>query len=140
MPRDRSSQRLVGYVVLLFMASQATGQDDLKLGEQTYVDRCASCHGANLEGQPDWMVRKPDGKLPAPPHDATGHTWHHSDRQLLQIVRDGLASIAPGYATDMPAFGGQLTDEQIVTILDYIKSQWPERQRAFQAERTAADP
>jgi mono/diheme cytochrome c family protein len=107
---------------------------------QLYADRCAVCHGANLEGQPNWMGRKPDGKLPAPPHDETGHTWHHSDRQLLQIVRDGLASIAPGYLTDMPAFGGQLSDQEIMAILDFIKSRWPERQRAFQAARSADDP
>jgi mono/diheme cytochrome c family protein len=86
------------------------------------------------------MTRKPDGKLPAPPHDETGHTWHHSDRQLLAITRDGLSTIAPGYVTDMPAFGDQLTDQEILAILDFIKSSWPERQRAFQAARSASDP
>lgn len=106
---------------------------------QLYLERCASCHGANLEGQANWMVRRPDGKLPAPPHDETGHTWHHSDRQLLQIVRDGLATIAPGYQTDMPAFGNQLTDTEILVIINYLKSRWPERARAFQAARSAED-
>lgn len=109
-------------------------------GERLYIERCASCHGANLEGQPNWMVRKPDGKLPAPPHDESGHTWHHSDRQLLQIVRDGLATIAPGYETDMPAFGETLSDPEILAILGYLKSRWPERARAFQAARSADDP
>ena len=115
----------------LLISSSAFGQD----GRALYLERCASCHGVNLEGQPDWMVRKPDGKLPAPPHDASGHTWHHSDEQLLRIVRDGLATIAPGYKTDMPAFGGDLTDAQIIAILDYVKSTWPEREREFQAAR-----
>lgn len=85
------------------------------------------------------MERKPDGKLPAPPHDATGHTWHHSDQQLHNIVRDGLASIAPGYETDMPAFGAALTDAQIMSVMDYIKSKWPPRQQEIQALRTKAE-
>jgi mono/diheme cytochrome c family protein len=109
-------------------------------GAALYAEYCAGCHGANLQGQPDWMVRKPDGKLPAPPHDASGHTWHHADRQLLRIVRDGLDAFAPGYLTDMPSFGDRLTDTEISAILDFIKTRWPERERAFQADRTAADP
>jgi len=120
-------------------AALAGAQSVPRDGAKLYAEACASCHGANLEGQPDWMVRKPDGKLPAPPHDETGHTWHHSDRQLLTIVRDGLEAIAPGYGTDMPAFGERLTDAEIGAILDFIKSRWPDKQRSFQAARTAAD-
>jgi mono/diheme cytochrome c family protein len=86
------------------------------------------------------MRRNADGLLPAPPHDATGHTWHHSDRQLMRIVRDGLAAIAPGYRTSMQPFGSILDDSEIKAVLDYIKSTWPERERAFQAARSAADP
>jgi mono/diheme cytochrome c family protein len=130
---------LIGWgasVLALSHVPSGIAQEAPLTGAQLYVERCASCHGANLEGQPDWMVRKPDGKLPAPPHDASGHTWHHSDRQLLSIIRDGLAAIAPGYQTDMPAFGDQLSDAEILAILDYLKS----RERAYQAARTAADP
>ena len=112
----------------------------LNEGRQLYDTRCASCHGLKLEGQPNWMERRPDGRLPAPPHDASGHTWHHSDRQLFHIVRDGLATIAPGYETDMKAFVSVLTDEQIRAVLDYIKSTWPLRQQEIQAARSAVDP
>lgn len=136
----RQSVGAAGVALLVVAAGSGLAQSVSPEGERLYVERCASCHGANLEGQPNWMVRKPDGKLPAPPHNETGHTWHHSDRQLLQIVRDGLATIAPGYKTDMPAFGGTLTDAEIFAILDYIKSRWPERARAFQAARSADDP
>jgi mono/diheme cytochrome c family protein len=97
------------------------------LGESLYRKQCARCHGAQLEGQPDWRSRKTDGKLPAPPHDGTGHTWHHSDEQLFQITKLGLVPpLAPeGYKTDMPAFGPALADEQILAILAFIKSHWP---------------
>lgn len=129
------------FVALLFLSTGFAGGESMDMdGARLYAERCAGCHGADLEGQPDWMARKPDGKLPAPPHDATGHTWHHSDRQLLVVVRDGLATIAPGYATDMPPFGDQLTDQEILAILDFIKDRWPERERTFQAARSEADP
>ena len=36
-------------------------------GEILYQQHCASCHGVNLEGQPDWRRRSDDGTLPAPP-------------------------------------------------------------------------
>ena len=109
-------------------------------GRALYVAHCASCHGEYLQGQPDWMRRLPNGRLPAPPHDETGHTWHHSDRQLLTIVRDGLAAIAPGYQSDMPAFAGVLADAQIMEVLHYIKGTWPARARVYQTACTAADP
>ena len=47
---------------------------DIAQGETLYVQSCASCHGANLEGQPDWRTPDATGRLPAPPHDETGHT------------------------------------------------------------------
>ena len=117
-----------------------TGQPRNRFVRALYVAHCASCHGEYLQGQPDWMRRLPNGRLPAPPHDETGHTWHHSDRQLLTIVRDGLAAIAPGYQSDMPAFAGVLADAQIMEVLHYIKGTWPARARVYQTACTAADP
>lgn len=104
-------------------------------GRQLYLDNCAACHGETLEGQPQWRQRLPNGRMPAPPHDETGHTWHHSDEQLFRITHDGVAAIVGGnYESDMPAFGDMLTDDEIEAILDYIKSTWPERARAYQEQ------
>ncbi|MCS6758862.1 MAG: cytochrome c, partial [Candidatus Devosia euplotis] len=74
----------------------------------------------------------PNGRLSAPPHNDTGHTWHHSDEQLFTIVKLGLAAISPGYESDMPAYDGTFSDEQITSVLDYIKNTWPERARNYQ--------
>ena len=125
----------------IFWPLASTGRADVDdarqvaLGTVVYRDHCASCHGANLEGQPDWKSRKPDGRLPAPPHDETGHTWHHPDDMLFQITKLGLKPpMAPaGYQSDMPAFGAVLTDEQIWAVLAYIKSKWPEKIQARQS-------
>lgn len=105
----------------------------IALGRTVYDANCASCHGAKLEGQPDWQTPLPSGRLPAPPHDATGHTWHHPDDLLLAIIRFGTAAvIGNGYQSDMPGFEGKLTADEMMAVLDYIKSTWPEREAAMQ--------
>ncbi|WP_422369005.1 c-type cytochrome [Pelagibius sp.] len=101
-------------------------RDRLALGRQVYDDHCAACHGAGLEGQPDWRQRRSDGRLPAPPHDETGHTWHHPDAQLFALTKYGPAAIVGGnYQSDMPAYEGVLSDDEIWAVLSYIKSRWP---------------
>ena len=120
-------------------ARLARAEDDLKLGERIYVENCAACHGARLEGQSNWQEKLPTGRMPAPPHDASGHTWHHPDDVLFGITKHGLVPgkyAPPSYVSDMPAFGRQLTDDQIWAVLAYIKSTWPREIRAAQAEMT----
>ncbi|MSO71179.1 MAG: cytochrome c [Alphaproteobacteria bacterium] len=110
----------------------------LAVGERIYADHCASCHGTKLEGQPDWQRRLPDGTLPAPPHDATGHTWHHSDRELWAVVRNGGGAEGQTRArTSMPAFAGTLSDQDIRAVVAYIKSRWPQEIRERQARINA---
>lgn len=118
----------------------SAAQYEQSAGQLTYAQQCASCHGAKLEGQPNWMKRLPNGRLPAPPHNESGHTWHHSDKQLFTIVKFGLGAISPGYVSDMPSFDGMLTDAQIVEVLDYIESTWSERALKYQEARSLADP
>lgn len=97
-------------------------------GEEIYKDYCASCHGANLEGEDNWRQPGPDGRLPAPPHDPSGHTWHHSDMVLFRLTKEGPAAlVGGGYESNMPAFEGVLCDRDIVDVLAYIKSTWPEQ-------------
>ncbi|WP_287051760.1 cytochrome c [Mesorhizobium sp.] len=108
--------------------------DDARIisrGEAVYVAHCASCHGKNLEGQPGWKAQDKDGFLPAPPHDESGHTWHHPDTLLFRITKLGVAEAAnlKDYKTRMPAFGGILTDADIIAALSYIKSRWPDDMR-----------
>jgi len=112
----------------------------LDVGRRLYAEHCAACHGGNLEGQQNWRTRRADGKLPAPPHDASGHTWHHSDQVLFEITRKGQAAYPAQYATDMPAFADRLADQDIAAIFDFIRSTWPpeirERQQRLNALKT----
>ncbi len=135
-------------VLILAACSVATGviaghefdDRDLANGQFLYAEHCASCHGANLEGQPDWRKPKENGVLPAPPHDETGHTWHHDNQLLFEYTRLGgeealAAREVTGFASGMPGFGHALTDDEIWDILAYIRSTWPERVQEIQAGR-----
>ena len=129
----------IGAVVLVVAVSRwapkpaSTGllkPDDMQvttLGRQVYGTHCAACHGAKLEGQPNWRQRDAQGRLPAPPHDATGHTWHHPDETLFRITKFGVAKAAnlASYESSMPAYEGVLTDSEILAALSWIKAQWP---------------
>lgn len=105
----------------------AAGDSDVVAqGAAIYARHCASCHGKKLEGQPNWRTRLPNGRLPAPPHDETGHTWHHPDELLFKLTKYGPAAVVGGnYRSDMPAYAGTLSDSEIIAVLSYIKSTWP---------------
>ncbi len=116
-------------------------QQAVKLGARIYQDSCASCHGADGQGEADWKTPKPDGSYPAPPHDASGHTWHHGDGLLYQIIRDGGASLdLPDFKSNMPAFAGSLSDAKIRAVLEFLKSTWPEQERQTQWLASQNDP
>lgn len=127
---------LAGAAALALWPVQAPGllrPDDTRLvraGEAIYARACASCHGAQLQGEPDWQTPKANGRRPAPPHDVTGHTWHHTDRLLIDLTRRGTAAvIGGGYESDMPGFSGVLDDDEIIAVLSFIKSRWPDEIR-----------
>ena len=115
--------------------ADATDRALVARGEVLYQLHCASCHGANLEGQPNWRERDEDGMLPAPPHDATGHTWHHSDGLLFDVTKYGsTAVIGSDYMSNMPGFSESLSDGDIWAILSFIKSTWPPDIQEIQSE------
>jgi cytochrome c len=108
----------------------------VEYGSQVYNAQCASCHGPKLQGQANWKTRNLDGTFPAPPHDATGHTWHHSDQFLFNYIKKGgQVLISVGSKSGMPAFGDVLNNNEIWAILVYIKSQWPPEIQARQAKK-----
>jgi len=97
-------------------------------GEELYAQYCAECHGTKLEGNASWQQRLPDGKLPPPPQDSSGHTWHHPDDILFDQIRSGGN---PSFS-DMPPYQGILNNQEISAILEFIKSSWGQEEREFQ--------
>lgn len=109
------------------LVADASDAQQVARGRAIYGKHCASCHGETLQGEAEWRVRKANGRLPAPPHDASGHTWHHTDDVLFRLTKYGPTALVGGdYQSDMPAYDGVLRDGEIVAVLAYIKSTWPQ--------------
>jgi mono/diheme cytochrome c family protein len=111
---------------------------EVALGRQIYLEQCAVCHGQNAEGQPNWKQPDANGNMPAPPHDDSGHTWHHADELLYEITRDGFRDPLkpPDSPLTMPAFGDKLSEAEIRAVITYFKSLWSEESRLFQWQVT----
>jgi mono/diheme cytochrome c family protein len=116
----------------------------IEAGRDLYAAHCAACHGVALQGQPDWRSRDENGIYPAPPHDETGHTWHHDDATLIDYITRGGQAVMDdmnvAFTSGMPGFGAALQDLEIGAILDYIKSTWPDRVRTIQTQRSQLAP
>lgn len=89
-------------------------------GSAVYTRVCAECHGEEGEGH---------AYPPAPALDGSEHAWHHPDAQIREWIKNGKIGMA-----EMPAYGDRLSDAEIDAVLAYIKSLWPEEQRAFQED------
>jgi len=115
---------------------------EVALGQQVYVEHCAACHGQSAEGQPNWKLPDANCNRAAPPHDDSGHTWHHADGLLYEITRDGFRDPLkpPDSPLTMPAFGDKLNDAEIRAVLTYFKSLWTEESRLFQWEVSQRQP
>ncbi|MFT0546258.1 c-type cytochrome [Allopusillimonas ginsengisoli] len=138
---------IIGAAAILYSVIRGSGPAFIDPADQTlmmqgtaiYANNCAACHGGSLQGQPNWRDRMPNGRLPAPPHDKTGHTWHHPDAMLVDMVKNGLVpgkTAPPGYVSDMPAYRDILSDQEIIAVLAYIKSSWPPKVLEAQKEVT----
>ena len=122
---------LVSFTGLLFLMSLSAScadeqpvSEQAQQGRQIYSQSCANCHGDAASG---------DGAVPgSASHGPQGHTWHHPDQQLIDIVLGRLDY--PG--RKMPSFEGMLAKEQVEAVLAYLKTNWTAEQRAFQAEVT----
>ena len=96
-------------------------------GKIVYESNCVSCHQVNLVGAENWKGVDKDGHRKAPPLNGTGHTWHHDDASLHNIIKYGLAKIVKNYEGKMIGFGDKINDKQIDSVLSYIKSHWEDQ-------------
>ena len=124
----------------LAIADHELDNRDIGNGRVLYQEHCASCHGVRLEGQPNWQEPGKDGILPAPPHDETGHTWHHDNRLLFDYTKLGGQALMEamgitGFKSGMQGLGDVMSDDEIWDVLAYIRSSWPDRIRKIQATR-----
>jgi len=115
---------------------ESTTAQPVAPGQQLYETYCQSCHGGATGGT---MMDMP------PRHNANGHTWHHPDCQLVDIVMNGSGPMGDmmrsmmGTSEDvprMPQFKETLTEKEVREILAYIKTWWTPDQRRMQEQIT----
>lgn len=112
-------------IVLLAGCSAGSASTGVAAGRITYEQNCAECHGNIATGE---------GAAPdTPVHGPEGHTWHHADGQLTEIILGRLDY--PGKT--MPSFEGKLTEPEVMGILDYMKTGWYREQVEAQREVNA---
>ena len=125
-------------------ATSDASNGGVRSGRQIFASTCAVCHGAEGEGAENWMVRGEDGRLPPPPLNGEGHTWHHSDGVLYGIVSEG--GLGLGFGSNMPAFKDELSREEIIAVLEYVKTLWEGKEidgipiAQYQREFSETDP
>ena len=93
-------------------------------GELLYNQYCVSCHMPNLSGAKNWKGKDKDGHNLSPPLNGSGHTWHHSDRLLHNIIKYGFVDLVKDYKGKMLGFNDKMNDQQIDSVLTYLKSHW----------------
>ncbi len=114
--------------------------EQITQGRVYYEETCAKCHGISGEGMFPEAPLEPDasGRYGAPPHNSTGHTWHHTDELLLRYVLEGgFADLSNFYP--MPRWDDLYDREKAALIIAYIKTMWTDEQRIYQHHMTAEE-
>ncbi|MCI0997535.1 cytochrome c [Pseudomonas corrugata] len=96
-------------------------------GAHTYETRCASCHGADGKGQPDWM----------PPLAGATSALAKETASAINITLNGSQRIVAAGVPDayrMPAFREQLSDQEIAEVLAFVRSTWGNQAGAVDAK------
>jgi mono/diheme cytochrome c family protein len=123
--RRRVAAAMAAAAVLAGCGTDDDLQAQRERGEELYGRHCVDCHGGATGGE--------ISDIP-PPHNAEGHTWHHPDCELVEITLGGLPP-RQGHPT-MPAFEGQLSEDEVEAILEHLRTWWEPDQRDHQAEVT----
>ena len=95
-----------------------SAKGNVAAGKAIYQRLCASCHGASGKGD------GPVGRSLTPkPSDYAQHMPHHGPQwadYYFKIIKGG--GLAAGRSPVMPAWGGQLKDEEIWDVISYIRA------------------
>ncbi|WP_149776702.1 c-type cytochrome [Ruegeria intermedia] len=123
-----------GATWISFEGSDLATPDRIAAGKVLYDDNCASCHGAGGIGEaPDDPEARDEFGFKAPALNDAMHAWHHSDAGLRATIHEG----SPRNER-MAAWQEVLSDEEIDSILAYVKSTWSIRSLACQGARHMA--
>ena len=88
-------------------------------GEQLFKDfACLTCHLANGSGRGPSLVSVAGSTV----HLADGRTVVADDNYLRESILNSQAKVVQGFTPIMPVFQGMLSEEQVLSLIAYIKS------------------
>ena len=97
-------------------------QGIVNYGDQLFQQNCAVCHGSNAEATSEWKKTDANGNYPPPPLNGSAHAWHHSIPQLARSIKEGGVKLGG----QMPAFADKLSDQDVLAVIAYFQSKWPD--------------
>jgi mono/diheme cytochrome c family protein len=109
------------------LAPSAIASSDAELiarGERLFAQNCSPCHGQKAVGENPatplggWNKAGPI----APALNGTGHAWHHPPRYFFHTIRNGSSM----RGTRMIGWVGRMSDAEIVAVIAYFQSLWPQ--------------
>lgn len=107
-------------VILLLLSFGITAQDNLQKGQQLYEGACLPCHGVEGEGNgpaaPALNPKPKDFTSGWYEFRSTPHGQMPTDEDIARSISRGIPR------TRMPAFGGIFSEDEILDIVQYIKS------------------
>lgn len=116
--------KVLTLLLLLGAASTAAAEErwfaprHAEAGRPLYLQHCAACHGDRGQGAPQWQRPNPDGSMPPPPLNGTGHAWHHPLKALVTTIANGQGT--------MPGWRNKLQKPEMLAIIAWFQSLWPD--------------
>jgi len=101
-----------------WLAGQNSGSTPMRAGENRFNQSCASCHNAGaLSSGPSL-----NGAFGNEVKLVGGQTLVRNEEYIRNSILNPAGQVVEGYNPVMPSFKGQLTEEQIIELIEYIKS------------------
>jgi cytochrome c oxidase subunit 2 len=107
-----------------WLSGNANQVSPVEAGRELYTNLgCATCHGANSEGGRCPPLVGLFGKQVA----LTGGTSVTANEEYIrESILNPAAKVVAGYPLIMPTYQGQLTEEQLLQLVTYVKSLAPQ--------------
>lgn len=119
--------KMIGQVVVMdreeyqaWLAGGATGVSMAAAGEQLFTQlACSTCHKADATGRGPVLV----GVFGSQVRLANGSTLIADENYLRESILNPMARVVYGYQPVMPTYQGQLSEEGLLQLISYLKTQ-----------------
>lgn len=103
-----------------WLSGSLSGQTPVEAGKDLFENKlgCASCHQLNDQGRGPKLA----GVFGSEQKLTTGQTVTADEQYIRNSILNPQGQIVAGYQPIMPTFKGQVTEEQLVSLVAYIKS------------------